>query len=134
MSDNFNDGIITEFRENGGRVGGGFAGIPLLLLTTVGAKTGALRTSPLLYQRDGGRLLVYASNGGSDSHPAWYHNLKASPKATVEVDNESFDVVAEEITGPERDRLFAELVEKFPGFGEYERNTDRVIPVVALNQ
>lgn len=134
MSENFNDKIVQEFRANDGKVGGPFDGTPLLVLTTTGAKSGQPRTSPLVYQTDGERLLIFGSNGGGDTHPAWIHNLRAVPKAKVEVDTDAFDVVATELTGPERDRLYAELVAKIPGFGDYEKNTDRVIPVVALER
>ncbi|NDL60477.1 nitroreductase family deazaflavin-dependent oxidoreductase [Phytoactinopolyspora mesophila] len=130
----FNDKIIEEFRANGGKVGGDFEGAPMLLLTTTGAKTGLLRTSPLVYTRDGDRFVVIASNGGADSHPAWYFNIVANPVVTVEVGTEKLEAKAN-IAGPaERDRLFAAQAELMPGFKEYEAKTDRVIPVVTLER
>ncbi|WP_020580118.1 nitroreductase family deazaflavin-dependent oxidoreductase [Actinopolymorpha alba] len=134
MSDtnSFNDGIIKEFRANGGKVGGMFEGAPLLLLTTTGAKSGQPRTSPLVYLREGDRSYVFGSNGGGPAHPSWYHNLLADPKATVEVGEETFAVTATTITGTERDEIYARQVVVSPGFGDYERQTSRVIPVVAL--
>lgn len=124
--------IIEEFRANGGMVGGPFAGMPLLLLTTTGAKSGKQTVSPVAATEDGDRLLVYASAAGRPNNPAWYHNLKANPEVTVEYGTETFPARAEEITGPERDRLWDAQVARAPGFGDYQRKTTRTIPVVAL--
>jgi len=131
---NWNQGIIDEFRANGGKVGGQFAGAPLLVLTTTGAKTGKQRTHPLVYLPDGDRLIVFASKGGAPTSPDWYHNLVAHQTATVEVGNESFDVKATELTGEARDRIFAKQAELMPGFAEYQEKTTRTIPVVALQR
>ena len=132
----WNKGIIEEFRANGGKVGGQFAGAPLLILKTKGAKTGLERANPMMYQADGDRFLVFASKGGAPTHPDWYHNLVANPRAQVEVGDETFDVEAEVLTGEERDRFYAIQAERYPGFGEYEKKTDgiRTIPVIALTR
>lgn len=131
MSD-WNTRIIEEFRSNEGRVGGNFKGAPLLLLTTKGRKTGAARTSPMMYLADGERLLVFASKGGAPTNPDWYRNLVADPEVTVEVGAETYRAHAHPVEGAERDRLYAEQASRYPGFAEYQANTDRVIPVVAL--
>ena len=130
----WNRAIIDEFRANGGKVGGQFAGAPLLLLTTTGAKSGKQRTHPLVYLADGDRLVVFASKGGAPTSPDWYHNLVANPKATVEVGSETFDVKATVLTGEERDRIYARQAELMPGFAEYQEKTTRTIPVVALER
>ena len=132
----WNKGIIEEFRANGGKVGGQFEGAPLLILKTKGAKSGLERTNPMMYQADGDRSLVFASKGGSPTHPDWYHNLVANPRAQVEVGEETFDVDAEVLTGEERDRFYAIQAERYPGFAEYEEKTDgiRTIPVIALTR
>jgi deazaflavin-dependent oxidoreductase (nitroreductase family) len=132
---NFNDGIIAEFRANGGKVGGPFAGRSLLLLHTVGVKSGQPRTNPVAYVVDGDRLVVIASKGGSDSNPDWYYNLRANPIVTVELGAEQFQARATPVTeGPERDRLYAKMVEHMPGFADYERKTSRKIPAIVLER
>jgi len=131
MSD-WNTKIIEEFRANQGRVGGSFQGAPMLLLTTTGRRTGERRTNPMMYLADGDRLLVFASKGGAPTNPDWYHNLVANPEVTVEVGTESYQAHATALHGDERDRLYAEQSSRYPGFAEYQRNTSRVIPVVAL--
>jgi deazaflavin-dependent oxidoreductase (nitroreductase family) len=128
----WNRQLIEEFRANGGKVGGMWEGRPLLLLTTTGAKSGQRRTNPVMYNRDGDRLLVFASKGGAPTSPDWYHNLVAHPEVTVEVGNEKYDAIATPITGEERDRLYAQWAEMYPQFGEYQQKTTRKIPVVAL--
>ena len=130
----WNRAIIDEFRANNGKVGGPFAGAPLLLLHTTGAKSGKQRTSPVMYLADGDRLLVFASKAGAPTDPDWYHNLVANPKATVDVGDENFEVKATVITGEERDRLYAKQAKLYPGFAEYEEKTTRTIPVVALER
>ena len=130
----FNARNIAEFRGNGGLLGGRFEGAPVLLLTTIGAKSGRARTSPMMYLPDGERMIVFASNAGADRNPAWYHNLRARPSAMVEVGGETAHVRAVEIDGPEHDRLFAEQARRYPGFAEYQAKTDRIIPVVALTR
>jgi deazaflavin-dependent oxidoreductase (nitroreductase family) len=130
----WNQAIIAEFRANGGKVGGQFEGAPLLLLTTTGAKSGRRRTTPLMYNTDGDRLLVFASKGGAPTNPDWYHNVRANPTVTVELGTDTFDATAVVVTGEERDRLYAHHAEQYPGFAEYQANTTRTIPVVALDR
>ena len=131
---NFNQNIIEEFRSNSGKVGGYFANADLLLLTTTGAKSGQQRTMPLAYTTDGERLVISASKGGAPSNPDWYHNLLAHPVATVEVGTERYQVRAAVTDEPKRSQLYAKMVEKMPGFAEYERNTTRKIPVLTLER
>ena len=130
----FNQQIIAEFRANGGVVGGRFAGAPMLLLATTGAKSGQRRTTPLVYLPDGDRFVIIASKGGAPRHPDWYHNLMAHPDTTVEVGTETVPVAAVEVTGEERDRLYARQAALRPAFAEYETRTARTIPVIALHR
>ena len=131
MSD-WNTGIIKEFRENEGRVGGPFEGRPLLLLTHTGAKTGTRRTNPLAYMRDGDDYVVFASKGGAPTNPDWYHNLIADPRASIEVGTETIPVRARVTSGDERNGLWRRQVTLMPAFGEYETKTTRTIPVIVL--
>ncbi|MGD9891139.1 MAG: nitroreductase family deazaflavin-dependent oxidoreductase [Dehalococcoidia bacterium] len=131
---NFNERIIEEFRANKGVVGGPFAGAPMLLLATTGAKSGAPRTSPLVYLSDGDRFIIFASKGGAPNNPDWYHNLVAHPETTVEVGTETIPVTAVVINGEERDRLYAAQAALRPAFADYEAKTTRTIPVVALQR
>jgi deazaflavin-dependent oxidoreductase (nitroreductase family) len=126
--------IVEEFRANGGHVGGPVAGGDLLLLTTVGARSGREHTTPLGYVRDGDRLLVVGSAGGSPRHPDWYHNLLAHPMAQVEVGDETFGAVAVPAEGPERDRLFDHVVRAAPGYADYQAEVERCLPVVILER
>ncbi|OBG99532.1 cell entry protein [Mycobacterium sp. E2699] len=128
----FNRRNIEEFRANHGRVGGQFEGAPVLLLHTIGARSGEERVSPMMYLRDGDRYLVFASAAGADRNPAWYWNLVAHPDASIEVGDEHLDVHAVELEGAERDEKYAEQAKRYPGFAEYERKTSRTIPVLAL--
>jgi deazaflavin-dependent oxidoreductase (nitroreductase family) len=128
----FNAQIIEEFHANEGRVGGMFAGMPLLLLHHTGAKSGKSRINPLAYQSDDGRYVVFASKGGAPANPDWYHNLKAQPNVTIEVGADTIDVLASEATGEERERLYRTQAERIPQFAEYEQRADRVIPVILL--
>ncbi len=128
----WNTRIIEEFRGNEGKVGGQFEGAPLLLLTTIGRRSGASRTNPMMYLDDTDRLLVFASKGGAPTDPDWYRNLVAQPEVTVEVGTETFPARAVVVEGEERDRIFAEQARRYPGFAEYQEKTDRIIPVVAL--
>ena len=130
----FNLGIIKEFRENGGETSGPFKGRPLLLLTTRGAKSGEERTTPLVYSRDGDRVVIIASMGGAPKHPAWFLNLRANPEVTVELGSETFKARAELSEGEERDRLYAQQAEMMPAFNEYQQKTTRRIPVVVLER
>lgn len=131
---NYNSQIIEEFRTNEGKVGGNFAGAPLLLLTSTGAKSGRKHTTPVMYLQNGDRMLIFASKAGAPTNPAWYHNLKANPEATVEVGTETFSVRATELSGEERDRMYAKQAELYPGFAEYQEKTSRLIPVVSLTR
>lgn len=131
----FNQAIIEEFRANHGVVGGGFAGAPVVLITTKGAKSGQTRVNPLVsLPADDGTLRVFASKGGAPTNPDWYYNLKANPEVTVEFGDETFTATAREVTGDERDRIYAEQITKFPAFGDYEKQTTRKIPVIALER
>lgn len=130
----YNSGIIAEFRANHGQVGGPFAGAPMLLLHTVGARSGAARVNPMMYLADGDRYLVFASKAGADTNPDWYHNLVANPDARIEVGDAVLDVRATELRGAERDEQYAEQARRYPGFADYQRKTTRIIPVVALTQ
>jgi deazaflavin-dependent oxidoreductase (nitroreductase family) len=130
----FNSRLIAEYRATGGNVTGQFAGRPLLLLTTVGAKSGRSRTVPLAYTRDGDQFVLIASKGGAPTNPGWYHNLRANPEATVELGGATFGVRAAIPEGEERDRLFNQMAAEMPGFADYQRNTTRRIPVVVLER
>ena len=130
----FNLQIINEFRANGGETFGVFKGRPLLLLTTTGATSGEQRTTPLVYSKDGDRVVIIASMGGAPKHPAWYLNLSASPRVTVELGTEKFEATASSAEGAERDRLYAQQAAMMPAFTEYEQKTTRRIPVVLLNR
>ena len=131
---NWNQAIIEEFRANSGKVGGGFAGKNLLLLHTIGAKSGQERVNPVAYVADGDRLVIIASKGGAPTNPGWYYNLLAHPLVTVEVGEERFNVQASVTSEPERSRLYSKMVEMMPGFAEYQQKTTRVIPVIILTR
>ncbi|GAA5050428.1 nitroreductase family deazaflavin-dependent oxidoreductase [Nocardia callitridis] len=128
----FDSQIIDEFRANAGKVGGVFAGAPMVLITTTGAKTGNQITIPLVYLRDGERVVLIASNHGSDHNPGWYHNLRADPHLTVELGIEKFPAVASIATGAERDRLYGAMAVARPDFARYQEETEREIPVVTV--
>lgn len=128
----WNTGIIDEFHAKAGK-GVGHFGDRLLLLTTRGAKSGQVRTTPLVYHRDGDRYVIAASKGGAPSHPAWFHNLLMHPDAEIEVGTERFTVRARAIPeGPERDRLYEAHGDAFAAFRDYPEKTTRVIPIVVL--
>jgi deazaflavin-dependent oxidoreductase (nitroreductase family) len=151
----WNRKVIDEFRAHGGQVGGQFAGAPVLLLTTTGAKSGQSRVSPMMYlseadlpvshnqessdelpgsgaERD--PIYVFASKAGAPTNPDWYHNLVANPQVTVERGTEKYEATATPITGPARDRIYAIQAERYPGFAEYQEKTTRTIPVVSLER
>src|SRR5271170_2210924 len=132
--DEFNQSIIKEFRANKGKVGGPMEGMPVLLLTMTGAKTGRTLVRPLCYSRDGDRLVIVASYGGAPRNPPWYHNLVANPVVTVEVGTEKFKARATQVHGAERDRLFAEMSKLMPLFTEYQNKTKRQIPLLVLTR
>ena len=131
---NWNEAIIDEFRANSGKVGGPFAGKTLLLLHTVGAKSGQERINPVAYVTDGDRLVIIASKGGAPTNPDWHYNILAHPLVTVEVGTEQFQARAEIASEPERTRLYNKMVEMMPGFAEYQLKTKRVIPVITLTR
>ncbi len=132
MSD-WNKDIIEEFRGNDGNVGGMFEGRPLLLLHHVGAKSGTERVSPLMYQALDDGFAIFASKGGADQNPAWFHNLKSNPETTVEIGTETVKVRARVAEGEEHDRIWAQQKRDFSFFAEYEQKTSRSkIPVVVL--
>ena len=128
----FNESIVDEFRANDGKVGGPFEGNELLLLTTIGAKSGQPRLSPLSCKRIDGKLLIIAGNGGADTNPSWVYNLRANPSAHVELAAESFDVTAREVPPAERDELMPKLPAEISAFADYQANTKRVIPIFEL--
>lgn len=130
--DAMNRTVIDEFRATGGRAGGVFEGKPLVLVHHVGAKSGTERVAPLVPLLDDGRIYVFASKGGADTNPDWYHNLVANPDITVELGAETYPATARPLEGAERDEIFAKQVAVEPQFGDYQRNTTRVIPVVEL--
>jgi deazaflavin-dependent oxidoreductase (nitroreductase family) len=130
----YNRQLIEEFRANRGKSGGPMEGRPLLLLTTTGAKSGQLRTTPMMYIPDGDRLLVIASNAGAPVHPDWYRNLVAYPEVTVEVGNEIFEAIAIVTDGPERQRLWTRVVELYPFFADHQAKVTRQIPVIVLER
>ena len=129
----FDRRTVEEFRANGGRAGGVLAGTPLVLIHHIGARTGTEHVTPLAYSAlDGDSIAVAASNGGSPTHPAWYHNLKANPVITAEVGARTLTVVAEELDDTARAELWPKLVARFPTVGIYQATTARQIPVVIL--
>ena len=128
----WNTKIIEEFRANGGAVGGQFAGAPLLLLHTVGARSGQRRVNPVMYQKVDGGYAVFASKAGAPVNPDWYHNLLAHPQVTAEIGTETVELVARVAEGDERERIWAAQKAAYPGFADYERKTTRQIPVIVL--
>ena len=131
----WNDGIIEEFRANGGEVGGMFEGALLLILHHTGAKSGTMRHSPLVYQAlDDGSYAIFASKAGSAENPAWYHNVKANPQTQIEIGSETVPVTARVATPGEREPIWTKQKADRSNFAEYEAKTDRVIPVVLLER
>ena len=130
----FNSQVIEEFRANDGVVGGPFEGASMVLVHNTGAKSGEQHVTPLVYLPDGDRVVIFASKGGAPTNPGWYYNLKAHPDVTIEVGSETFPVTVSEAEGEERDRLFAEQVQRMPQFAEYARTAGRVIPVLVLTR
>ena len=129
----FNSQVIEEFRANGGKAGGMFEGMPLVLVHNVGAKSGKEYVTPLVYLPDGDNVVIFASKGGAPENPGWYHNLKARPDVSIEVGEQKLDVLATEVTGDERDRLYSAQEAAQPQFAEYATKTDRKIPVFVLS-
>jgi deazaflavin-dependent oxidoreductase (nitroreductase family) len=138
MSD-WNTQVIEQFRANHGRVGGQFEGSPIVLLHHRGRRTGAEHVSPVMYledEADPGTLYVFASKAGAPTHPEWYRNLMAAGGGRIELGDDEYDVDATEVTGGERDRIFAEQARRYSGFAGYAEKTAgiRTIPVVALRR
>ncbi|SON59978.1 F420H(2)-dependent quinone reductase [Mycobacterium simulans] len=127
-----NPQIIAEFRANGGKVGGPFKDATLLLLHTTGAKSGKERVNPVMSFRIDGKLMVVGSYAGADVDPAWVHNLRAHPRAHIEIGTDSYDVESRELPRAERDAAFDHVVKEAPGFAGYQTKTDRVIPMFEL--
>ena len=134
---NWNQQVITEFRANGGKVGGGFTGAPMVLVHHVGRKSGKEYVTPLVYlpkEGDDGSIYIFASKAGAPAHPDWYHNLVEAGQTTVEVGSSTYPVTVTELSGDERDRVYAEQVQRMPGFGDYATKAAgiRTIPVLEL--
>ena len=123
---------VFFYRLTGGKFGGNIRGFPVLLLTTTGRKTGRPHTTALGYFEDSGAYVIIGSNAGFDTHPAWFYNLKAQPRATIEINARRLEVVAETAGPDQRARLWARLIELAPPYGEYEKRTRREIPLVML--
>lgn len=130
----FNNRIVAEFRANAGKVGPPFDGATLLLLTTTGAKSGQPQLAPLAYMQIDDMMVIVGSKAGSDSNPDWVHNLRANPRARIEVGTDAYDVVARELPLEERNAVYARIVAAAPGFGEYQEKTDRIIPLFELQR
>ncbi|MCP4428477.1 MAG: nitroreductase family deazaflavin-dependent oxidoreductase [Chloroflexi bacterium] len=133
MSD-LNKQVIEEFRANGGKVGGHFAAMKLLLLHTTGAKSGKLRINPAACMADGDRYVIIASKAGAPTHPDWYHNLVANPEVKVEVGTEQFHALATVAEEPEWSELYDKMSALYPFFSEYKDKTTRIIPVIVLTR
>jgi deazaflavin-dependent oxidoreductase (nitroreductase family) len=134
---NWNQKVIDEFRANGGQVGGPFEGAPMVLVHTRGRKSGQEYVNPMMYmasERGDGTIYVFASKGGAPTNPDWYYNLTAAGEASVELGASSSPVTVSELTGEERDTIYAEQARRYPGFAEYAEKTAgiRTIPVLAL--
>lgn len=128
----YNQQVIAEFRANGGKVGGRFEGAPMVLVSHKGAKSGVVRTTPLVCSLDGDDVVIIASMGGAPTNPAWYHNLVANPQVTVEFGTDQYEATAVETTGDERQRLWDAQAAIMPFFNDYAAKTQRVIPVLRL--
>lgn len=128
----WNANVIEEFRANDGKVGGWFADKSMLILHTTGARSGLERLTPLVYREEDERVFIFASKGGSPSHPDWYHNLKANPAVRVEIGAGTSSATAVEITGDERDSVYSRQAAAIENFATYQAGTDRTIPVIEL--
>ena len=128
----FNANTIEEFRANNGKVGGMFEGAPILILHTTGAKSGLPRETPLMYLDHQDRLFIFASKAGADSHPDWYHNIRANSSVSIEIGTENVQKTATESEPEDRATIYAEQETRFPQFTEYQVGTSRIIPVIEL--
>ena len=138
-ANSWNQQVIDEFRANEGRVGGGFAGAPMVLVHHVGRKSGKEYVTPLVYlakEGDDASVYIFASKAGAPAHPDWYHNLIEAGQTTIEVGASTYPVTVTELSGDERDRVFAEQVRRMPGFGDYATKAAgiRTIPVLELTR
>jgi deazaflavin-dependent oxidoreductase (nitroreductase family) len=132
--DKLNQAVIKEFRANQGKVGGAMEGMPIVLITMTGAKTGRTLIRPLCYSRDGDRVVIIASYGGAPKNPPWYHNLVRNPVVTVEVGPEKYQARAVQVSGAERKQLFDAQAKIMPFFNDYQAKTKREIPLFTLNR
>jgi deazaflavin-dependent oxidoreductase (nitroreductase family) len=128
----WNSKIIEEFRANGGKVGGQFEGAPLLLLHTVGARTGQPRVNPMMYQPVPAGYAVFASKAGAPTNPDWYYNVLAQPRVTAEIGTGTAEFLARVAEGEEREQIWSAQKAAYPGFAGYEQKTTRQIPVIIL--
>ncbi|MDZ4235224.1 MAG: nitroreductase family deazaflavin-dependent oxidoreductase [Dietzia sp.] len=132
--DDFNRGVVEEFRANGGKVGGPFEGGTLLLLHTTGAKSGKRRLTPLAYMTIDDKMLIFGSYAGAPKDPAWVHNLRADPRAHIEVGTETYDVDVRELPDNERDATYPKITAVAPVFADYQAKTSRAIPLFQLTR
>ncbi|MCX0242232.1 MULTISPECIES: nitroreductase family deazaflavin-dependent oxidoreductase [Streptomyces] len=123
---------VEQYESSGGTEGTTMRGMPVIVLTTVGAKTGKIRKTPLMRVEHDGRYAVVASQGGAPTHPVWYHNLKADPRAELQDGPARADMTAREVTGAEKEQWWERAVEAFPDYADYQKKTDRQIPVFVL--
>jgi deazaflavin-dependent oxidoreductase (nitroreductase family) len=130
----FNRDLIKDIRANGKATSGPFLGREVLVLTTKGARSGEVRETPLVYTRDGDRIVIVASKGGAPTHPSWYHNLVKHPEVSVEVGNEKFKARVHVAEGDEYERLYTQHADINPGFHDYRKRTTRKIPVIVLER
>jgi len=138
-ANDWNEKTITEFRANGGRVGGVFEGAPLVLVHHQGRKSGREHVTPTMYlpdDADDGTIYVFATKAGAPSNPDWYYNLTASGAGTIERSTETYPVTVRELKGDERDRIYDEQARRYPGFADYAQRTAgiRTIPVLGLKR
>src|ERR1700680_4124192 len=136
-ANDWNDKIITEFRANGGRVGGSFEGAPVMLVHHRGRNSGREYVNPMMYlpdDADNDAIYVFATKGGAPSNPDWYYNLTTIGEGSIERGTDSYAVTVREVTGDERDRIYAEQARSYPGFADYAKQTEgkRTIPVLEL--
>ena len=128
----WNTNIIEEFRSNDGKVGGDFEGTPVLILHSIGAKSGVERVNPLVYRAVDGGYAVFATKGGAPTNPDWFRNLVANPDVSVEVGTDNVEVNARVLQGDERDVIWDAQAQAFSTFAEYQQKSERQIPVVLL--
>src|SRR5690349_6709957 len=130
----WNRRTIEAFRAKKGQVSGAWEGRPLLLLTTIGAKSDQPRTTPVMYLREGDRLFIFASKRGAPTHPDWYHNRVGDPVVAVEIGDQTYQAIAKPVTGAERDQIYARWAQRYPQFRAYQEQTSRIIPVIKLER